>query len=99
MCIATLKRSVFICSLAALVVVSNSSAQDANPIAYWSFDSAGNNKVLDSAGAIQDTISGNHRLVQGVKGQAIVMDGYTTCIARPSSNVRSSAPKRLPPLR
>ena len=79
MCIATLKRGAFICLLTSLVAVSNVRAQDANPVACWSFDRTQNNKTPDSVSGIQDTISGNHRLVRGVKGQAIVMDGYTTC--------------------
>ena len=87
MCIATLKRGVFICLLTSLVAVGDMRAQDTNPVAYWNFDHTQNNKTLDSVSGIQDTISGNHRLVQGVKGQAIVMDGYTTCITRSPAQV------------
>ena len=87
MCIATLKRGVFICLLTSLVAVSDVRAQDTNPVAYWSFDRTQNNKTPDSVSGIQDTISGNHRLVRGVKGQAIVMDGYTTCIKRSPEQV------------
>jgi hypothetical protein len=37
----------------------------------WSFD---------RIEAEKDAFKGNYRFVQGVKGKAIVMDGYTTCI-------------------
>jgi hypothetical protein len=70
-CKATLKRGVFICLLTSLAAVGDMRAQDTNPVAYWSFDHTQNNKTLDSVSGIHDTISGNHRLVQGVRGQAI----------------------------
>ncbi len=82
--IETLKRGVFICLLTFLAAAGRSQTQDTNLIAYWNFDRLQDKKVLDSVSGKQDTISGYHRLVRGVKGQAIVMDGYTTCIARPS---------------
>ena len=48
-------------------------AQGETSIASWSFDKAEPEK---------DAIKGNCRFVQGVKGKAIVMDGYTTCVVR-----------------
>jgi len=85
--IATLKRGVFICLLTSLAAVGDMRAQDTNPIAYWNFDSIQGSKALDSVSGIQDAISSNHRLVRGVKGQAIVMDGYSTCITRSPAKV------------
>jgi len=48
-------------------------AQDEAPVVLWSFDRVEPGK---------DVLKGNYRLVQGVKGKAIVMDGYTTCVVR-----------------
>jgi len=48
-------------------------AQDEAPVMLWSFDRVEPGK---------DVLKGNYRLVQGVKGKAIVMDGYTTCVVR-----------------
>jgi hypothetical protein len=72
-----------------LAVVSAAWAQEKASAAYWSFDRVEERKVRDSSTGNDDPISGHFRLVQGVKGQAIVMDGYTTCIARRAE----SAPK------
>ena len=78
----TLKRAVLICLLSFLSLAGRSQAKDINPIAYWNFDSIQDEHVLESVSGKQDPVSGFHRLVKGVKGQAIVMDGYTTCITK-----------------
>ncbi len=67
--------------------MANSQTKDTNAIAYWNFDKVHDNSVLESVNGSGDTVSGYHRLVDGVKGQAIVMDGYTSCISRHSTNV------------
>ena len=48
-------------------------AQDETSVVLWRFDRIEPEK---------DTLKGNYRFVQGVKGKAIIMDGYTTCIVR-----------------
>jgi len=62
------------------------SAQETS-VASWDFDAVREGKVRDGAAAIDDPVTGNFRLVPGVKGQAIVMDGYTTRIVRPAAQV------------
>lgn len=57
-------------------------AQERALVAHWNFDRVEEKKVRDSVNAKDDVIKGNVRLVRGVKGQAIVMDGYTTVIVR-----------------
>jgi len=57
------------------------SAQD-RAKAHWIFDEVRDRKTRDILGGIDDAVSGNFRLVRGVKGQALVMDGYTTLISR-----------------
>ena len=57
------------------------SAQD-NIKVYWSFDEVRDGQTRDLAGGIDDSVMGNFRLVRGVKGKALVLDGYTTRISR-----------------
>jgi len=78
----TFKNGLFVYFLIFLAVAGDSLAQDTEPLAYWDFDRVQDKKVLDSVSGKQDPISGNYRMIRGVKGQAIVMDGYTTCITR-----------------
>lgn len=51
-------------------------------VSHWSFDRVEEKTARDSVNAKDDVIKGNFRLVRGVKGQAIVLDGYTTVIVR-----------------
>ena len=63
--------------------VEFSRAQDDDTLAaHWSFDRIEEQKVLDKTSLEQDPIQGNFRSVKGVKGQAMVLDGYTTCVVR-----------------
>jgi hypothetical protein len=55
-------------------------AQD--PIAYWNFDEINTNIVRDVAGKHDDTIQGHFKTVEGVLGQALKCDGFTTRILR-----------------
>ncbi len=80
----TLINSLFVCLLTFLAFANHAREKDSKPVAYWAFDRVLDKTVLDQASGKQDTLSGYHRLVRGVKGQAIVMDGYTTRISRPS---------------
>jgi len=67
--------------------VSFSSAlKDITQVVRWNFDRVEDKKVQDVISSMQDEIEGNFRLVQGVKGQAIVLDGYTTCVVRAAEN-------------
>ena len=50
--------------------------------AHWDFDEVKEGKTRDVRGGVDDPVSGNFRLVRGVKGQALVLDGYTTHIFR-----------------
>lgn len=67
-------------------------AQEKGLVALWSFDRVEERKVQDSISGNEDTISGNLRLVNGIKGQAIVMDGYTTYIVRKADQVPKIGP-------
>jgi hypothetical protein len=67
--------------LFALIGFFTLSAQDKIK-AHWNFDEAQDGKTRDVVGAVDDSITGHFRLVQGVKGKALVLDGYTTLISR-----------------
>jgi hypothetical protein len=54
------------------------------PAAWWTFDDVRDNCVADLSGSVRDLLSGNFRLVRGVRGQAVKFDGYTTFVRRES---------------
>jgi hypothetical protein len=58
-------------------------AQEETEAASWSFD---------RFEPEMDTLKGNYRFVDGVKGKAIVMDGYTTCVIREADRVPKLGP-------
>jgi hypothetical protein len=60
--------------------------------AHWNFNEVKDGKARDVRGGLDDSVSGNFRLVRGVKGQAIVLDGYTTHISRESDAVPKLGP-------
>ena len=71
-------------ALLLLAGVSFVHAQDAVPVAHWGFDRVDAGKTPDAVSGTEDAVGGNHRLVEGVKGQAIVLDGNpATVTARP----------------
>ena len=53
---------------------------DTAPVAWWTFDKSGPDIALDRAGHVTDTIEGHYTQVAGVKGTALKLDGYTTCL-------------------
>jgi hypothetical protein len=78
----------------ALFVMAGSfafSAQDRIK-AHWNFDETKDGKTRDVVGGADDAVAGNFRLVQGVKGKALVLDGYTSRISRAAD----AAPKLGP---
>lgn len=57
-------------------------AQDANPVAWWSFDEPADQVLLDQAGKHRDHLDGRFTVVDGVRGKAIRFDSFTTEITR-----------------
>jgi hypothetical protein len=56
------------------------------PIAWWSFDEAdGERRATDRAASVSDAIEGNFTRVEGVKGRAVRLDGFTSVIRRLSA--------------
>lgn len=72
----------FVLLLALLFSPRPGLAQKSQLLAWWKFDQVAKNQVLDSVSGIEDMISGNYKLVDGVSGQAVKLDGFTTVIKR-----------------
>ena len=47
-------------------------------VAHWNFD----DNVRDSVGEQEDELLGNHEYLEGLKGKALKLDGFTTRITR-----------------
>ncbi|MBT8045516.1 MAG: LamG domain-containing protein [Verrucomicrobiae bacterium] len=54
----------------------------AAPVSWWGFEQEGDKIAYDQAANLNDTIEGNFKQCVGVKGKALKLDGYTTCIVR-----------------
>jgi len=68
----------------------NINAQQADynePVAWWKFDAADNNKTLEAVGQIKDSITGYFRFVNGVRNNSMKLDGYTTKVTRKAVDV------------
>jgi hypothetical protein len=61
-------------------------ARDKGLVAWWKFDQIKKNQTQDSASQIEDIIEGNFKLVSGVAGSALKLDGFTTCVIRQAGN-------------
>lgn len=68
------------------------SAQEKKPVAYWTFDQVQERMTEEICGKIKDSVQGNFRLVNGVKGKALILDGYTTCVIREAENSPQISP-------
>jgi len=63
-----------------------SAAPEAGVVARWSFEKSGLEIARDTVSGITDTIEGTYKQPRGIVGSALKLDGYTTCIVRPSSD-------------
>ena len=67
----------------ALMTISNPAlAQDAGPVARWSFDNVTGPVARDSVAGIDDKVGGFYKSVPGVSGNGLRFDGYTTSVVR-----------------
>ncbi|MCF7956935.1 MAG: LamG domain-containing protein, partial [Phycisphaerae bacterium] len=62
------------------MISGNAYARGHQSVLGWHFDQVQDGKVIEFVSGEKNSLSGHSRLVDGVKGQAIVMDGYTTCV-------------------
>jgi hypothetical protein len=61
-------------------------AQQAAPVARWSFDNAAGPTVRDAVSGTEDNVGGFYKYVPGVSGSALRFDGYTTSVVRKAEN-------------
>lgn len=61
--------------------------QGKKPVLYWSFDSIEQGKTKEGVTGKLSVVNGNYRQLSGVKGKALVSDGYTTCLLHPGEDV------------
>jgi hypothetical protein len=71
-------------SLQALIIIP---IHGQDPVLWWKFDTITNGTLTEEVGSQQDIVKGYHRLVQGVKGNALKLDGYTTSVIRDAAKV------------
>ena len=57
------------------------------PVAWWKLNIEKERKVTDQITSIEDSVQGNYKLVEGVEGKALKLDGFTTVISRNSQKV------------
>lgn len=55
-------------------------AKAQNPILSWNFDEIINRTVIEQKTGIKDTLEGNFKVVDGVKGSGLKLDGFTACL-------------------
>ena len=66
------------------VLAEGVQTKDPVPAAWWKFNPENSRKVTDMVSMIRDSIQGNYKLVDGVEGKALKLDGFTTSIMRSS---------------
>ena len=57
------------------------------PVAWWNFDSCNSRLINDEVSIVRDSVQGNFRLVNGISGKALKLDGFSTRIARKAGKV------------
>src|ERR1039458_662977 len=71
---------------AIMLVSSRTFAQDAGPVARWSFDNATGPAVHDAVNGVEDKVGGFYKYVPGVSGNGLRFDEYTTSVVRKAEN-------------
>jgi hypothetical protein len=52
------------------------------PVAWWDFNTSNLRTLTDAVSKVNDSIQGNFRLVRGMDGKALKLDGFSTCVIR-----------------
>ena len=77
-------------SLAAVLIAAPLARAQDRPVAWWSFEESGaERRASDKAAGISDAIEGNFTRVEGARGRAVRLDGFTSVVRRLSA----AAPK------
>lgn len=56
------------------------------PVAWWDFEQTGDRSVMERVSGEADKISGNFWIAEGVSGNCLKLDGYTTFVQRPAES-------------
>jgi hypothetical protein len=56
-------------------------------ISWWSFDTVSDNKIINSITNESSKVHGNYKILEGIQGNALKFDGFTTYIEYKSSNI------------
>jgi hypothetical protein len=68
-------------------ILSGDNGKESVPVAAWNFNTCSSRLITDEVSNVKDSIQGNFRLVNGISGKALKLDGYTTCVIRTPSKV------------
>ncbi|HEC44105.1 MAG TPA: LamG domain-containing protein [Bacteroides sp.] len=55
------------------------------PVAWWNFNTSDFRTIKDGVSDLNDSIQGNFKLVNGIDGKALKLDGFTTYVTRNSN--------------
>lgn len=66
----------------AVLLCGGAIAGEERLVAHWTFDEKEANTAMESVNRVKDTVEGNFRHVEGVRGSALKLDGFTTRITR-----------------
>jgi hypothetical protein len=80
-------KAILFCSLLLLQILISNKIHSQDPVLWWKFDTITNASLTEEIGNQQDNVTGYRCLVQGVKGKALKLDGYTTRVVRDAADV------------
>ncbi len=72
------------CIVLSQLATAASFAADGDVIAWWKFDAVTDGKTVESISGDADVIVGNYKLVEGVLGKGLKLDGLTSYVMRES---------------
>ncbi|WP_372932390.1 LamG domain-containing protein, partial [Mariniphaga sediminis] len=70
-----------------LVILFNYSSVAQEPILSWDFNEVKNRTTLEQKSGIADSLEGNFKLVQGIIGKGLKLDGFTACLRHNDNNL------------
>jgi hypothetical protein len=82
--VSKLNHSILLMFLVTVIVLS-SDAQ--NYILSWDFEESQNRTVTEKISGTADTLEGNFGIVEGIKGNGLKLDGFTTCLKHNQSKM------------
>jgi len=62
-------------------------AQDVSPVLSWDFEKINNRTTVELQSRISDTLEGNFKITDGIKGKGLKLDGFTVCLKHSGRNL------------